>query len=115
MHRSTTTHQPKSFEPPTTDVALIEGCLRKRNPAKQALRQPPARRSLRSQSPGGGYIWPEPRSFPVPHRVLVGAVAVVLLAPPHAPRNFPSGNAWPLQNQDGSAKPMLRLAGLYHA
>ena len=38
MHRSTTTHQPKSFEPPTTDVALIEGCLRKRNPAKQALK-----------------------------------------------------------------------------
>src|SRR6185312_9778863 len=37
MHRSTTTHQSKSFEPPTTDVALIEGCLRKRNPAKQAL------------------------------------------------------------------------------
>src|SRR5689334_13571174 len=29
MHRSTTTHQPKSFEPPTTDVALIDGCLRK--------------------------------------------------------------------------------------
>src|SRR5689334_24276975 len=39
MHWSTAADQPKSYESCLTVVTLIEGCLRKRNSAKQALNQ----------------------------------------------------------------------------
>src|SRR5690348_15046667 len=38
MHWSTAADQPKSYESCLTVVTLIEGCPRKRNSAKQALR-----------------------------------------------------------------------------
>ena len=37
MHWSTAADQPKSYESCLTVVTLIEGCLRKKNSAKQAL------------------------------------------------------------------------------
>src|SRR5689334_24287561 len=40
MHWSTAADQPKSYESCLTVVTLIEGCLRKRNSAKQALTLP---------------------------------------------------------------------------
>src|SRR5689334_11148036 len=59
MHWSTAADQPKSYESCLTVVTLIEGCPRKRNSAKQALKLYPMRETQRadtSGSPGRGRV-----------------------------------------------------------
>ena len=59
MHWSTAADQPKSYESCLTVVTLIEGCLRKRNSAKQALRR---WTRLRGRAGSSGSLFPRASS-----------------------------------------------------